>query len=165
MIIKKQFEEIFALLEAHPTKQVKTLMPQLLEMMQAKKGGSELGTTFLKNEGSTYAVYCYYHKKWELVETEEASGITYGKKANTATGLNTMCKEGVSMWGKQQRNYKKSKDALLMQIMSQELSSEELPAELEKLDEAKNVIVEHTLQDTYSYSNAEECTNAFNEEL
>lgn len=161
MTIKKQFEELYAILEANQNRKVSTVLPELLKLMEAKKGGSDIGKTFLKDaEGNVFAVFCYYHKKWELVE-----GIEYGKKANTATGLNTMCKEGVSSWGKQQRNHKKAKDALLMQIASQELSSEELPTMLDELEEERKAIVEHTLADTYSYDDAEACANAFNESL
>lgn len=159
--IKKQYAEIFALLEANQNRKVSTVMPELLALMQAKSGGSDIGKTFLKDsEGNTYAVFCYYHKRWELV-----SGIEYGAKANTATGLNTMCKEGVSNWSKQQRVYKKAKDALLEQVADQVLEASEVPAKLDELEEARKAIVVHSLEDTYSYDDSESCAQAFNEEL
>ena len=70
-------------LEDKPRVQLASLMPQIEALMLAKKGGSDKGSTFIKDaDGNVIAIYCYYHKKWELVEH-----IEYGKKANTATGL------------------------------------------------------------------------------
>ncbi len=149
MQVKKQYEAIYAILEANKNRKVSTVLPELIELMQAKRGGSDIGKTFLKTEeGDTYAVYCYYHKQWELVSEAE-----YGKKANTATGLNTMCKEGVSQWGKQQRNFKKGKDDLLMQVANQELSAEELPALMDELEANRTVIVPR--EDGHGYEDAE----------
>lgn len=146
MNIKKQYEEIFALLQANQNRKVATIMPDLLALMQSKSGGSDIGKTFLKDdEGSTYAVYCYYHKKWELVEH-----IPFGAKANTATGLNTMCKEGVSNWSKQQRLYKKAKDELLEQVADQKISADELPALLNELEEQRKLIVPHSTGEEFS---------------
>lgn len=143
--IKKQYQELHTLLasalEAKPKVQLATLMPQILELMQAKKGGSTNGTTFVKDEeGNVTHVYCYYHKKWEAVEH-----IEYGKKANTATGLNTMCKEGVSNWSKQQRAYTKAKDELLMQLSSGK--DIDLATELDRLEQERKLIVPHSKQE------------------
>lgn len=66
------------------------------------------------------AVFCYYHKRWELV-----SSIEYGKKAGTKTGLNTMCKEGTSAWTKANRKLQKAKDELTQKLLKNELSHEE----------------------------------------
>lgn len=151
--IKKQYQELHTLLTealaGKPKVQLNTLMPQILALMEAKKGGSDKGTTFLKDdEGNVIAVYCYYHKKWELVEH-----IEYGKKANTATGLNTMCKVGVSCWSKQQRTYNKAKDDLLMQMA--EGKDIDLAAELDKAEQARKEVLGHTDQE-HSFDTYEE---------
>ncbi|AFV51080.1 hypothetical protein MS_01 [Vibrio phage VPMS1] len=151
--IKKQYQELHTLLtEAladKPKVQLNTLMPQILALMEAKKGGSDKGSTFIKDaEGNVLAVYCYYHKKWELVEH-----IEYGKKANTATGLNTMCKVGVSCWSKQQRTYNKAKDELLVQMA--EGKDIDLAAELDKAEQARKEVLEHTDQE-HSFDTYEE---------
>ena len=157
--IKKQYQELHSLLmsalEEKPKVQLNTLMPQIIALMEAKKGGSDKGTTFLKDdEGNVVAVYCYYHKKWELVEH-----IAYGKKANTATGLNTMCKEGVSCWSKQQRTYNKAKDELLMQLsQGEEL---DIAEELAKLEVARKEVLTHTDQE-HSFDTHEELTAYLN---
>ncbi|QBP07003.1 hypothetical protein ETP1_002 [Edwardsiella phage ETP-1] len=137
-IVKKQFADIFAILEANQSRKVSTIMPQLLELMQAKGGcSSDTGRTFLKDdEGNTYAVFCYYHKRWELTNTAE-----YGAKGSTATGLNTMCKEGANAWAKQQRVYKKLQQDLLTLIAGGQLTVEEMQAQLADAEEARRAIV------------------------
>lgn len=136
MTIKKQYEEIYAFLEANKNKKVATIFDDVVALMQSKSGGSDIGKTFLKDtEGNVTHVYCYYHKKWEDVKVAE-----YGVKQNTATGLNTMCKEGVSSWSKQQRTYKKRNEELLTLISKGELSAEELPAQMELAEADRKAI-------------------------
>lgn len=136
MTIKKQYEEIYAFLEANKNKKVSTIFDDVVALMQSKSGGSDIGKTFLKDaEGNVTHVYCYYHKKWESVLTAE-----YGIKANTATGLNTMCKEGVSSWSKQQRTYKKRNEELLMLVSKGELSVEDLSAQMELAEADRKAI-------------------------
>lgn len=137
MQVKKQFEEVFAFLQANQNKKVSTIFADVVALMQSKNaGGSDIGKTFLKDtDGNTVAVYCYYHKKWEPV-----ADVEYGKKASTATGLNTMCKEGVSSWSKQQRTYKKEQSELLMLVAKGELSPEDLPNKMAELEEKKNAV-------------------------
>lgn len=150
MNIKKQYESIYAFLEANQTKKVSTVLPTLIEMMESKGGGSDIGKTFLKDdEGNVIAVYCYYHKKWELI-----AKVEYGIKANTATGLNTMCKEGVSSWSKQQRTYKKHNDELLMQVAKGELSAEELQPLMQQADEVRKGV--EVRSDEHGYNTMEE---------
>lgn len=133
MSIKKQFVELIALLEANPNKKVSTLLPQLLELATSKGGGN----TFHKDEaGNVVAIYCWYHKQWELV-----SDVPYGKKASSATGLNTMCKDGVSQWSKQQRTAKKANVDLLTKVGVGEVLPADIAAEQAKINKAKDAIV------------------------
>ena len=137
MTIKKQFVELNALLELNKNKKVSTILPQLIEIMSRKNNSSGQANTFHKTEdGEIVAIYCYYHKQWELVNKAE-----YGAKANTATGLNTMCKEGVSNWTKQQRTKKKAEVAMLTQLSSGELLPEEIvDAQYDIAEEAKLIL-------------------------
>jgi hypothetical protein len=131
VIIKKDFQELIAFLEANEKKSVKTILEQVRELCSAKAQ-----VTFKKDaEGNVTHVFCYYHKVWE-------EATNYGKKvSNKATGLNTMCKVGLNQWTKQQREAKKAKDALLTKIASGEVPQEQLTAELEAIEAARNVIV------------------------
>lgn len=132
-MIKKDFVALIAFLEANSTKKVSTILEEA-KLMCTKKSNDK---TFKLNDlGEVTEVYCYYHKQWEDVTVCE-----YGPKANTASGLNTMCKVGVSNWTKQQRVAKIQRSDLLTQLGSGELTIEELP-EAEALIEAnRNVII------------------------
>ena len=137
MNIKKQFEELYAFLEANKNRKVSTLMPELSEMMSRKSAGGANGKTFHKVDDEVVAVFCYYHKQWELVSVAE-----YGKKAsNQATGLNTMCKQGVSAWTKQQRVKKQKSDELLTKVSSGELQPGDIATEQDRiLEESKEIV-------------------------
>lgn len=131
--VKKAFVELIALLEANENKKVSTLMPQILELAS----GKSTAKTFYKDDnGNVIAVYCYYHKVWELV-----SEVEYGAKASTSTGLNTMCKDGVSAWTKQQRQAKVAKEALLEQVASGEVEASELTVKLQEIEEQRQVVI------------------------
>lgn len=137
MQIKKVFSEVNALLEANKDQLVSSLMPQLLALMSAKVGGSEVGSTHLKDDqGNVIAIYCYYHKCWELLADH-----TYGLKAGTTTGYNSMCKLGVNQWTTQQRLAKKAKEALLTKLQNGELAIEDLAHEQELIERQRTNIV------------------------
>lgn len=153
--IKKVYQEVNALLEANKDALVADLMPQLRALMSAKVGGSSIGATHLKDdEGNVIAVYCYYHKKWELV-----SEHAYGAKANTTTGLNSMCKLGVNQWTTQQRLAKKAKEQLLTKLQSGEIAVEHITAEQEAIEFERNTIKYSESYPT-AYDSLEELQNA-----
>jgi hypothetical protein len=135
--IKVAYKEIHDFLELNKNKKVSTIMPELVELMSKKVNSSGHTNTFVKNEdGVVTHVYCYYHKKWEDVTVVE-----YGKKKGTATGLNSMCKEGVSNWTKQQRVKKSTEAGLLTKLGSGEITVEELPTLQAEILETSKLIV------------------------
>lgn len=138
--IKKVFAPVYALLvaAAEEGKKVKSVLPELEALMAAKAGGGGGGaTTFVKDDaGVVVAIFDYYHKKWV-----DPRIVEFGAKAGTATGLNTMSKEGTSNWTKQERAYKKGKDALLTRVVAGELDQAQLQIELAELEEARKVVV------------------------
>lgn len=139
-IVKKQFEELYTLLADNKNKKVATILPQLIELMQKKNNASGQANTFLKDdEGNVTHIFCYYHKKWEDVTVAE-----YGSKKGTSTGYNTMCKEGVSNWTKQQRVKKQSEAGLLTKVVSGEILPQDLPQHQLELAEAAKVIKPRT---------------------
>jgi len=160
--VKKQFEEIYAVLEENKGKKVQTILPQLIELMSKKNNASGAANTFIKDdEGNVVAIFCYYHKKWELV-----SECEYGSKKGTATGLNTMCKEGVSKWTKQQRVKKAAEAELLTKVSCGDLAVEDIAGEQARILEESKLIVER--EDGHGYlevSEALDVRNNVNEEL
>lgn len=136
--VKKVFVEIAQLLNDNSNKKVSTILPQLMELMTSKNGGgSDIGKTFIKNDqDEVVAIFCYYHKKWELI-----SECEYGSKKGTSTNLNTMCKEGVSHWTKQQRVAKKGKEDLLNQVMNGEVAQDDIASAMEELELSSKSII------------------------
>ena len=125
-------------------------MPQILELVTKRaSGGSDIGKTFLKDaDGKVTHIYCYYHKKWEEVAVAE-----YGLKASTASGYNTMCKEGVSAWTKQQRVAKQARDQLLTQLSNGEIAIDDLVPAQDAIEADRNVIVPRV--DGHGYDSVE----------
>lgn len=133
MNTKKQFEEVVAFLQANSNKKVSTILPDILEMTKAKQQAKNFE---VDEEGNVTRVYCYYHKVWE-----DVSECEYGAKKSSASGLNSMCKVGYNQWSKQQRDFKKAKDALLQQVADGEVEASELNTMLEDLEAERVAIV------------------------
>lgn len=130
--IKKNFVEIHKILSSNENKKVKDILHLLEPLMESKQRDKNHRI----DEDGVLWVFCYYHKEWE--NTQE---VEYGKKANTSTGLNSMCKVGTNQWTKQQREYKKFKSELLDKVASGEIEPQDLQVEIEKLESDKNKIV------------------------
>ena len=113
MTIKKQFVELVALLEANPNKKVSTMLSKVYELAESKKKDT---TYILDAEGNPFAIFCWYHKQWELV-----NDIPFGSKVSNPTGLNNMCKVGTSKWTKAQRDATKANTDILAQVAGGEL--------------------------------------------
>ena len=133
--VKKVFAEVFAVLAANKNKKVSTIMPQLVELM-SKATNAVTETTRYDEDGQLTHVFCYYHKVWEDITECE-----YGSKKNTKSGLNTMCKIGVSNWTKQQRAKKKAESELLTKLATKEITVDDLPELQAEILAASKVIV------------------------
>lgn len=152
MTIKKAYQEIVSLLEANQDSLVSDVIDAVRDLASAKQGGGGKATSFHKGEdGTVLAIHCFYHGVWisPLV-------VEFGNKASSASGFNSMCKEGVSKWTKQQREFKKAKEQLLADVASGEVSAADVPAIIAELEEAKNAIV--PLEGDYQgFENLEDC--------
>ena len=131
--IKKDFVELIAFLEANKTKKVSTILEEA-KLMCTKKTNDK--TFILDSDGNVTSVFCYYHKQWE-----DVSECEYGPKKGTASGLNTMCKVGVSNWTKQQRVAKQSKELLLTKLGTGELLIDDLAVEQELIEVERTKII------------------------
>lgn len=152
--VKKMYQEIHQLLADNQNKKIKTLLPQLEELMAKKKNLSGQEKTFIKDdEGTVIAIFCYYHKKWELL-----ADVEYGAKKGTATEYNTMCKEGVSKWTKQQRVRKADEANILTKLASGELEVTEIGSAKEEILEASKLIVAR--EDEQGFDTLEEALEA-----
>jgi len=128
--IKKNFVEIFEILENNKDQKVKDVLAELLPLMESKQRDKN----HEYRDGKLW-IFCYYHKEWEAVDKVE-----YGSKKNTPTGYNTMCKVGVNCWTKQQRTFKSAKADLLNQIVEGSLKPEDLEDKLAELEAERDNI-------------------------
>jgi hypothetical protein len=138
MAIKKAYLDLYKFLTYHQDEIVADVLPELEKLMEAKVGGGGRNASNARynEQGDLTHIFCYYHKMWEPVDEVE-----YGKKQGTATGLNSMCKEGLSQWTRQQSLAKKAKDGLLAQLAEGEVEAEDLSALLADIEHARNAIV------------------------
>ncbi len=144
MSIKKAYTELHTLLstalEAKAIK--KDVFDSAVKLMSTKTGGGgSSATNYLKDSsGKPVAQLCYYYKKWMPLVGENA--VEFGKKAGTATGFNTMSKEGAKLWTKQYNVAKKTKADLLVDLAKGKFPVEKLDAELARVDKARELVAD-----------------------
>jgi len=152
MAIKKAYAEIVEVLQSNLSATVESVLPQILALASAKTGsGGGKATTFHRNEaGDVVAVFCYYFKQWMDPRIAE-----FGAKSNSPTGFNSMCKEGVNKWTKQQREQKNAEAGLLEKVASGELAPSDIAAaQAEIAEQAKRI---EPREDGYGFDTLEEC--------
>ncbi len=116
-MIKKQFQPLMTFLESNKTKPVEEIMGAVLVMCE----GQQETVIYDPDNGKVLAIFCYYHKQWELISDYE-----YGVKKSTTSGLNTMCKVGASHWSKQWKESTKREEEMLADVMSGKIQVEEM---------------------------------------
>ena len=130
--IKKPYEDIVKFLEANENKKVSSILGDILLMCESKKQSS----TVIKNaDDKVIAIYCYYHKQWELLKD-----VPYGSKANSTSGYNTMCKVGVSKWTKAQRDAKNSLANMLTQVSEGKVEPSDIAKLQQDIEDTRNKI-------------------------
>lgn len=132
--IKKVYAELVQLLEDNKGKKVSQILDQVYALAESKQSSRNFLTD---DQGQVTHIYCYYHKLWEPV-------AFYGTKKNSPSGYNSMCKEGVNAWTKQQREFKKAESELLTRVMSGEISPDQIQDEKVRLEQEKSKIVPRT---------------------
>lgn len=158
MAIKKAYEDLVNFLNENQDKKVKSILPNVLEMCSAKGAGGS-ATTFVRDDnGKVAAIRCSYYGKWMPL-----SHVSFGKKAGSASGFNSMSTEGTNNYSKQQRQYKQAKEALLDQVASGDLPAEQVSAELAKLEEARTAVIPR--KDGIGFETSEEALAADSAEL
>lgn len=155
MAIKKVFAPVMAILESNLSASVADIIEQVRAATSAKTGGGGgKATNFVRNEeGVVTAVKCYAFDKWM-----DPRLVPFGAKANTPTGLNTMCKAGVSVWTQAQAAFKKGKDAVVAQLLANEITSEEAQAKIAELEAARTAVPELPA-DIQGFDTLEDCQN------
>ncbi len=136
--IKKAYVAIASLLAANPAATCEEIYPQFEALASAKVGGGGAGvTSFHKDkDGNVLIARCSYHGKYF-----HTAAVEFGAKASSASGLNTMCKDGMSKWTKQLATFKKSKEQLLTDVSSGEVKAGDIEAIVVELEAKREEIV------------------------
>jgi len=149
MAIKKAYQDIMSLLAANMNATVEDIYEQVEKLASAKAGGGGGAAAFHKDEnGDTVALHCSYHKLWF-----KPSEVEFGAKASSASGFNTMCKDGMSKWTKQLSTFKKAKEQLLTDVGAGEVDATDIVQITADLDEARQEIV--PMDDVIGYDSLE----------
>ena len=151
-VIKKAYKDIVDLMEANVDAVVADILPAVIELAAAKTGsGGGKATVFERDEeGEVVAIRCYYHKLWM-----DPRVVEFGKKATSPTGMNNMCKDGVSKWTKQQREIKNAEADILNKVADGELAVADIAAEQARIAEEAARI--EPREDGYGFATLEEC--------
>ena len=113
-------------------------------MCSAKTSRGGGASSFIKAaDGAVVAILDYYFKRWMPLVGDDA--VEFGAKKNTATGYNTMSKEGVSHWTKQQRVAKQANAELLTRVASGEIKPDQIADEQARIEAARTTPAETEL--------------------
>lgn len=155
MSIKKAFEPILALLttalEQNPKVRLSDVIDEVTQLASAKSGaGGGKATTFHRNEaGEVVGIKDYYFGTWM-----DPRVVEFSPKKSSASGFNSMSKEGTSNWTKQNSAYKKGKEELLEKLASGDIAQGDLAGHLQALEDAKSTIIAQ--KDGYGFETLEQ---------
>lgn len=132
MTIKKQFIDLITFLEENSNKKVSSILEEVKLMASTK---NKVSTIYRDEDDNVIAIFCYYHKRWELI-----SEVEYGQKASSPTGLSNMCKVGTNHWYKAQRDAKQAKAELLSKALTGDYDPDQLKDLNEDIEEQRQSI-------------------------
>lgn len=154
MSIKKAFVPLIDFLKDNQDKKVKSVLAEVEEMCAARGAGG-VATTIVKdpNSGEVVGKRCGYYKKWMPL-----AFVEFGQKQGAADGLNPFCKEGMSHYSRQNREFKSFQEELLQRVASGEVPADEIEAQLAKAEAERTKIVPRA--DGFGYDTSEELLEA-----
>lgn len=129
MPIKKACQPIVDLLNKHLDRPISDVIDEVITLASAKarsaKGPRE--RMYIMHEDKPVAVKCYYFQRWMPIVGSKA--VEFGTKAgNKTTGLNNMCKEGVSNWTKQNKALKDSERNIFAEVKKGNIAPTDIEA-------------------------------------
>jgi len=141
--VKKSMVELYEVLVANMDAQVSDIFEsKILPLISTKARGAAKGesvrTSLRDVTGEVVAIRDYYFKRWMPLVGDEA--VEFGVKASSNTGYNSMCKEGLSLWTKQQREAKEATAQILVDIEAGTLAADGISDRREEIEETRNAI-------------------------
>ena len=134
--IKKDFIELVSFLEENKEKKVKSVLPTIIKMVEAKRGRTPSPECWVGD--TLVGKFCTYHNKWEPI-----SQFKQDKEGKYPS----VCLFGSRARAKSAAAKKAAEAALLEKVISGEISVEDLPAEKAAIDEqAATVVFDNSAQ-------------------
>lgn len=157
--VKKAYQELVDFLRANEDKKVKSVLAQVIEMCTAKTAGGVATASHRDENGNVVAIRCNFFDKWFPI-----SHVEFGKKEGSATGFNSMCKEGANAFSKQQRDFRAAKEKLLERVAAGEVEPADIQKHLEDLETARKTIPAFSIPGM-GWDTLEECLAQTTEDL
>lgn len=149
--VKKAYVELVNFLEDNKGSKVNTILPEVIKMCQAKSAGGIATASHRDENGEVDAIRCAYFGLWF-----PTSHVDFGRKEGSATGFNSMCKEGANNFSRKQREHRLAKEKLLNNVQHGEIAPEDIGAELEKLEEQRKETIPFSVPGM-GWENLEDC--------
>lgn len=151
--IKKAFQPIMSLLAANMDATVGDIYTQAESLCAAKSGGGgQAAAVYVKNDAGEdvlVGLHCSYHGLF--FKPEE---MPFGEKKSSASGFNTMSKDGLAKWTKQLGEFKKAKAEIVDKLKAGELELSDVDEYEATLEEKRQEIV--PMEGVIGYETAEE---------
>lgn len=128
--LRPLYEELLNIVNTTPDMPASKVLVKLTPYIRKKSGkGSRSGKLAVYDQatGLPRALFCTYHKKWELVPAAH-----YTKKSTSPTGYATACAEGTLYRRKQLADHRRSLAHLMNQITDGLITQAELKAANER---------------------------------
>ncbi len=126
MAVKKVFVELFEFLEdkaKDPKITLASVMEEAQSMCEAQR--SRGGQTFIRDaKKNVVGILDYTFKRWMPLVGPKA--VEFGSKVSSSTGLNPSCKEGASIWTKNNRLREKELKGILGEVKSGKLDIKDI---------------------------------------
>lgn len=128
----KNYTDLATLLSENSKARISTYAEQILLLAKPITRNAK---TSMRKDGEVVAIFCYYHKQWELL-----SEVDYGKKASSNTGCNTMCKAGVNAWTRQNNTIKQIGSTILSLLENDKINVNEISTTKTRLEAEARII-------------------------
>ncbi len=131
---KKAFEGILAILESNQNKKVSEIIEDIRDTCKKNKAGARPKAHLQKG---ILFLHCAYFNMWFNSEKQE-----FGKKGNSPTGKNNICKEGARLYQSAAAKFKRKSHELLRDIYAGTIKAELMGNYLIEYEKERDLVPE-----------------------
>lgn len=138
--VKVAFHGIITHLLDHPDHKVKSITADAIKMCSAKQRTPRVLTHIRNVAGEVVGIKDLYFGRWMPLVGDKA--VEFGVKTGSSTGMNPMCKLGLSQWSKQQSKARNDSLAILEDLKNGSLELKDIPKREAEIEAEKNAVIE-----------------------